>query len=114
MPALDDWAHVEAAYTLMQWLVRRNYAADDPRQLPLLRRLYQWHLDAYNKDTDIPLYLHAEAAERLYEQASAIIGTCTGDAKLVECYMDPNCGLGSSIPGLNSATPPQSNELSTP
>ncbi|MBI2993961.1 MAG: hypothetical protein HYY48_07275 [Gammaproteobacteria bacterium] len=115
---LGDWRGVESAYALMHWLYRRNYDPGDPRMLPGLIRLRRWHIDAYNKETETTLATHVEEAERLYDQAAAIIRECHGDAWAVSCLLDGRCCVdapsGESCPeaavktGLNSVTPGQS------
>jgi len=43
----------------------QNFAPDDPCLLSVLKRIRQWHLEAYNKDTGRSLREHFKVAESL-------------------------------------------------
>ena len=82
---MGRWKQVAQGYDLLYWLYRRNYADGDPRLLPLLIRLRQWNLQAYDKDTGRSLEQHYRAAQALSQKVQAIIRACGGEQKLAAC-----------------------------
>lgn len=108
--AAKQWARVDDAYDLMYWIYRRNYPGDDPRLLPVLKRVHEWNLAAYNKKTGSSLEDHYNVATETYSRAQRIISKCTGDPRLAACYMNGSCCAGpgdKSCPG--SGDPAQGN-----
>jgi hypothetical protein len=89
--AREDWRAVGAAYALIEWLVRRNYADDDPRQLPTLERLRDWHRRAYAYEDGLTLEEHYYAERALIERGIRILTRQTGDARAATCHWVPGC-----------------------
>lgn len=88
---MGHWKTVADEYDHLYWLYRRKYGEDDPRLLPVLKRLRQWHIDAYNKDTGRTLGQHFRAARELYDKAVAILRACGEDEKLALCFWKKDC-----------------------
>lgn len=89
--AAHQWKRVGRAYALMYWVYRRNYGPDDPHLLPVLKRLHNWHLKAYNKKTGLSLEEHYRIANQTLSQAERIIDKCTGKPRLALCYLNNRC-----------------------
>jgi hypothetical protein len=92
---LNDWRAVADAHDLLIWVYRRNYAPDDPRMLPALKRLRRWNFEAYNKETGRPLDMLFDDAERYYKQGIAIVEKCTGDRQAALCFWHKGCCPGA-------------------
>jgi tetratricopeptide (TPR) repeat protein len=89
--ATRRWRDLADSYDLLAWVCRRNYAPDDPRLLPILKRLRAWHINAYNLDTGRALTQHFNAALALYQQGIDIIMAQTGDSRAAMCFWHPEC-----------------------
>lgn len=89
--ALKDWTSVGDSYDFVHWVYRRNYTADDPRLLPLLKKLRVWHISAYYVDSGRTLTEHFYAADAIYKQAVNIIETQTGDPMKAMCFWHEAC-----------------------
>ena len=89
--AIDAWREVANNHDLMYWLYKRNYHINDPRLLPVIKRLRRWHIEAYNKDTGRSLSEHFNAADKLYAQAINIIKKCTGGQQQALCFWNKSC-----------------------
>ena len=89
--ASAEWKKVADAYENMRWLYVQNYAPDDPRLLPVLKHIRQWHLEAYNKETGRSLGAHFKEAESLFDQALGIVRNCTNDDRLAMCFWYEAC-----------------------
>ncbi|MGE0387155.1 MAG: tetratricopeptide repeat protein [Gammaproteobacteria bacterium] len=85
------WKDVDRAYALLHWIYRQNYAADDPRLLPALKRLRAWHLGAYGLETGAGLDAHFRMQTALYEQGIAIVERQTGDHRQALCFWYEAC-----------------------
>ena len=104
--SMGHWKIVADAYDHLYWLYRRNYGEHDPRLLPVLKRLRQWHIDAYYKDTGRTLGQHFRAARELYLKAVAILMACGKDEKLALCFWNQDC---CSTSGLQQGSCPADN-----
>ena len=93
--ATGKWRTVADEFDLLYWLTRRGYGEDDPRQLPVLKRLRQWHINAYNKDTGRSLSQHFKAARELYNKALEILTACGEDKRIALCFWDESCCSGA-------------------
>lgn len=94
--ARGEWKQVADSYDLMYWLYRRNYDAGDPRQLSTLKRLRNWYMESYNKDTGRRLEELFTKSEKLYEQALKIMWECTGgDKRQSACFWHKTCCAGA-------------------
>ena len=77
---------------MLQWLIKRNYANDDPRQLQMLKRLRRWYMESYNKDTGRTLEQLFSNAESVYKQALSIMLSCSqGDKRQNLCFWHKSC-----------------------
>lgn len=101
--ALGEWKTVADEYDHLYWLYRRNYGADDARLLPFLKRLRQWHIGAYNKDTGRSLGEHFNIAKDLYVKVMDILKACGGDERIALCFWNKECCSDSDIE--NSSCP---------
>ena len=71
--ATEDWPALEDNYYKLHQLYRRNYEAGDPRRLPGVIKLANWHLFAYEKAIDEAPVSHLIRAQQQLYQAAAII-----------------------------------------
>lgn len=86
--ALGDWQNVNNAYSHLYWLYSRNLKIEDPRWLPVLKRLYAWHLRAEFLDTGENAMEHMEVAQTVYDHGHQIIKDLTNDRQLADCYLE--------------------------
>lgn len=100
---MGHWHDVADAYDHLYWLYRRSYGDDDPRLLPFIRRLRQWHIDAYNKDTGRTLEQHLRAARALYDKGLSLLKACGEDGKPAACFWNRDC---CSVSGTGKDTCP--------
>jgi len=89
--ATKDWASVADSYDFVQWVYRRNFDTDDPRLLPVLKKLRTWHLSAYYFDSGRSLTEHFYAADAIYTQALRIVEVETGDPLKAMCFWHATC-----------------------
>ena len=89
--ASNKWKEATDSLDTMYWLYNRNYERNDPRFLPIIKRLRQWHIDVYNKETERSLKQHFRMAETLYDHAIEIIETCTADRQQALCFWHKSC-----------------------
>jgi hypothetical protein len=88
----EKWKEVADSYDMLQWLIKRNYANDDPRQLQMLKRLRRWYMESYNKDTGRTLEQLFSNAESVYKQALSIMLSCSqGDKRQNLCFWHKSC-----------------------
>lgn len=80
-----DWESASENHYYLYWLHRRNFGEDDPRMLPVITKLSNWHLNAYALDVGNGLFQHLINAHNLYSLAVNIIDTSYGqnDLRLV-------------------------------
>ncbi len=77
--ALNDYNQLNNNYSYMLWVYKRNFPENDLRMLPVLDRIAEWHLDAFNK-TLVPESLgHLVVAANLYNESLEIIKLVEGD-----------------------------------
>ncbi len=77
--ALNDYNQLNNNYSYMLWVYKRNFPENDLRMLPVLDRIAEWHLDAFNK-TLMPESLgHLVVAANLYNESLEIIKLVKGD-----------------------------------
>ncbi len=67
------------AYQKLLWLHRKTYGTDDPRILPLLDEIGQWHLRAYNARGHRDDIYHLNVAHGVYNRALAITAQQHGE-----------------------------------
>lgn len=84
--ARGSWADASKNHQYLYWLHKRNFGDDDPRMLPVIDKLSNWHLNAYALDTSSGLFQHLISAHALFSMAVSIIDTNFGDSdiRLVE------------------------------
>ncbi|NHO64035.1 tetratricopeptide repeat protein [Aestuariicella hydrocarbonica] len=80
-----DWEGASESHQYLYWLYRRNYGEEDPRMLPAITKLSNWHLNAYALDVGSGLFQHLISAHNLYTMAVNIIDRTYGhnDMRLV-------------------------------
>lgn len=83
--ASGDWESASESHHYLYWLHKRNFGADDPRMLPVITKLSNWHLNAYALDVGAGLFHHLINAHNLYTMAVNIIDRTYGqnDMRLV-------------------------------
>ncbi len=83
--ASGDWEAASDSHQYLYWLHRRNFGEDDPRMLPVITKLSNWHLNAYSLDIGSGLFQHLISAHNLYTLAINIIDRVYGqdDMRLV-------------------------------
>lgn len=89
--SLGRWDALVGNYALMDFLLKKNYPEDHPQLLPYLKKIYYWHMNAYNKDTGQTLSFHYRNAGEAYTQAVEIIEQCTGDKRRALCFWERAC-----------------------
>ena len=85
---IRDWSGVSDAYDYVHWIHKRNYDANDPELLPILKRLRAWHISAYYLDTGHALTEHFYAADSIYRQGMRIVEQQNGDPI---CFWHEDC-----------------------
>jgi len=77
--ARGSWDNASKNHQYLYWLHKRNFGDDDPRMLPVIDKLSNWHLNAYALDTSSGLFQHLISAHALFSMAVSIIDTNFGD-----------------------------------
>lgn len=80
--ASGDWESANDSHQYLYWLYRRNYGENDPRMLPAITKLSNWHLNAYALDAGSGLFEHLISAHNLYNMAISIITRAYGEYDL--------------------------------
>ena len=76
--AMGLWEDANDRYQYLYWLHRRNYGTDDPRMLPIINKLSNWHLNAYALNISGGLFYHLINAHNLYQIAVDIVSNAYG------------------------------------
>ncbi|WP_078085164.1 hypothetical protein [Microbulbifer mangrovi] len=84
--ALNQWEEANDNHEYLFWLHVKNYGEKDPRMLPIINQLSNWHLQAYIDEKGATLFEHLINATNLYALAVDIISQNFGanDLRLVE------------------------------
>ncbi|WP_091508841.1 energy transducer TonB [Microbulbifer yueqingensis] len=84
--ALNQWDDANDNQQYLFWLHEQNYGETDPRMLPVIERLSDWHLKAYVEEKGETLFEHLISATNLYQLAVDIITQNFGadDLRLVQ------------------------------
>ena len=92
--ARGDWEEANKSHDYLYWLHKRNYGEDDPRLLPAINKLSEWHLSAYSMNLKDGMFQHLINAHRLFRMATSIISRHYGshDMRMI----DPLRGLAVS------------------
>lgn len=80
--ASGDWESANDSHQYLYWLYRRNFGENDPRMLPAITKLSNWHLNAYALDSGTGLFEHLISAHNLYNMAISIITRAYGEYDL--------------------------------
>lgn len=80
--ASGDWESASESHQYLYWLHRRNFGAEDPRMLPIITKLSNWHLNAYALDVGAGLFQHLINAHNLYTMAVSIIDQTYGQSDI--------------------------------
>jgi len=70
---LGDYKNLANNYGYLLWVYNRNYEYDDPELIPLLQRLANWHLEAYEQTTPPDSAGHIIMASNLFSRTIEII-----------------------------------------
>ena len=84
--ALGEWEEVNNRYHFLFRVHNRNYGRTDPRVLPALEKLSNWHLQAYSEEFSGRPLNHLLTARNLYDSSVRIIAVNFGatDPRLAE------------------------------
>ncbi|WP_439133985.1 hypothetical protein [Pseudomaricurvus sp.] len=80
--ASGDWESANESHQYLYWLYKRNFGENDPRMLPAITKLSNWHLNAYALDGGSGLFEHLINAHNLYNMAISIISRAYGEYDL--------------------------------
>jgi tetratricopeptide (TPR) repeat protein len=75
---LQDWQNLDKNLNYLVWLYRRNYS-DDERLLPVIERLGQWYMQAYQLHSIGEAVSYLVKADDLYDEAVDAISRQYGD-----------------------------------
>ncbi|MDH3281642.1 MAG: hypothetical protein OEQ18_11000 [Gammaproteobacteria bacterium] len=73
------WNDAHRQFDYLYWLNKRNYGASDPRMLPIIDRMVDWHLNAYSAQRGVRMYRRLMMAQELNLKAVDIIENHFGD-----------------------------------
>ncbi|MDH3637778.1 MAG: energy transducer TonB, partial [Gammaproteobacteria bacterium] len=73
------WNDVHRQFDYLYWLNKRNYGASNPRMLPIIDRMVDWHLEAYTARLGVRMYRRLMVAQELNKKAVDIIEDHYGD-----------------------------------
>ena len=84
--AQGNWEDANDKHQYLFWLHQRNFGNADPRMLPIINKLSNWHLNAYTLDSNSGLFHHLINAHLLFKLAVNIIDNNYGqnDLRLIE------------------------------
>ncbi|WP_226704856.1 hypothetical protein [Microbulbifer elongatus] len=127
--ALSQWEEANDNHEYLFWLHAKNYGERDPRMLPIINQLSNWHLQAYIDEKGATLFEHLINATNMYALAVDIISHNFGanDLRLVEAlrglkatnyYLATYAGepqeaivINTSFAGSGNATPERRAQL---
>lgn len=72
--ALGDWASVDLYQNYLYYVQRKAYGVDDPRIIPVLHRLGEWNVEAFNIGFGDPLGVRLSTAQMLFNTAANMVG----------------------------------------
>ncbi len=109
--ALDNWAQADLYNNYLYYVQQRAYGASDPRIIPVLDRLANWHIQAFNVGYGDPLGLRLSSAQILFNAAARMVSIHFGrdDERFVELLRNL-----ASTAYLASRYPEYLNELNRP
>ena len=114
--ALGEWEQADLYYNYLFFVQRKAYGADDPRIIPILDRLANWNIQAFNIGYGESLGLRLSTAQILFSAAARMVGVHfgRGDERFVS-YLHNLAGsayLVSTNPGLMQEAYRAENRLS--
>lgn len=89
--SLGDWKAVNGSQEHLLWLFRRNFPSGSPELLPALKRLRNWHVNAFGVDTGMDLDYHYQTADALYKEGIGIITANGGSRREALCFWHAEC-----------------------
>lgn len=72
--ALGDWPSVDLYQNYLYFIQQKAYGSDDPRLIPVLHRLGQWNIEAFNLGFGDPLGGRLSTAQLLFNAATRMVG----------------------------------------
>lgn len=72
--ALGDWPNVDLYQNYLYFVQQKAYGSDDPRLIPVLHRLGQWNIEAFNLGFGDPLGGRLSTAQLLFNAATRMVG----------------------------------------
>lgn len=71
--ALEDWNSADLYHNYLFYIQQKAYGSSDPRLIPDLVRLGDWHIEAFNRGVGDPLGLRLSTANILYQAAARLL-----------------------------------------
>ena len=72
--ALGDWPSVDLYQNYLYFVQQKAYGSEDPRLIPVLHRLGQWNIEAFNLGFGDPLGGRLSTAQLLFNAATRMVG----------------------------------------
>ncbi len=72
--ALGDWSNVDLYQNYLFYVQQKAYGSDDPRLIPVLHRLGEWNIEAFNLGFGDPLGGRLSTAQLLFNAATRMVG----------------------------------------
>ena len=84
--ALGDWANADLYNNYLYFVQKKAYGTNDPRIIPVLDRLANWNIQAFNVGYGESLGMRLSTAQILFNAAARMVSVHFGetDARLVE------------------------------
>ncbi len=72
--ALGDWSNVDLYQNYLYFVQQKAYGSEDPRLIPVLHRLGEWNIEAFNLGFGDPLGGRLSTAQLLFNAATRMVG----------------------------------------
>lgn len=109
--AMGDWEQADLFYNYMFYIQQKTYGSTDPRIIPMLGRLANWNLRAFNIGFGDSLGLRLSSAQLLFDAAAKMVDEHFGRSD--KRYVDYQQSIANSA-YLVSRHPELMNEMSRP
>ena len=71
--AIDNWEQADLYNNYLFYIQQKAYGTNDPRLIPVLNRLANWHIQAFNVGYGEPLGLRLSTAQILFHAAARMV-----------------------------------------
>ncbi len=92
--AIGDWGNADLYNNYLFFVQRKAFGADDPRIIPVLDRLANWHMQAFNIGYGESLGLRLSTAQILFKAAARMVSVHFGRAD--ERFVDLKTNIARS------------------